>query len=80
MEDDGAEDDNVKLWGLAPKDFPDYNEELKKENIIDVPTWRLIQRLGDIRNLSVHPKEREPTKDEIDDLIKCCKKMISELY
>src|ERR1043166_9019742 len=25
---------------------------------IDLPTWRFIQRLGDLRSLSVHSKER----------------------
>ena len=54
--------------------------ELKRNEIIDVPTWRLIQRLSDIRNLSVHAKEREPTKDEILDLIIGCEKLIAELF
>lgn len=58
----------------------DYNEKLKKEDIIDLPTWRLIQRLGDIRNLSAHSKEREPTKDEIEDLIRGCEKLIAEVF
>lgn len=57
----------------------DYNEELKSKRVIDIPTWRLIQRLGDIRNLAVHSKEREPAKDEIDDLIRGCEKLIAEL-
>ena len=58
----------------------DYNEELKKQSIIDVPTWRLIQRLGDIRNLCAHLKEREPKVDEIEDLIRGTEKLIGELY
>jgi hypothetical protein len=58
----------------------DYNEELKKEDIIDLPTWRRIQRLGDIRNLSAHSKEREPTKDEIEDMIRGCEKQIAEVF
>ncbi|MCX6235237.1 MAG: hypothetical protein NT175_11065 [Bacteroidetes bacterium] len=57
----------------------DYNEELKQKERIDLPTWRLIQRLGDIRNMSVHAKEREPKPDEIEDLIRGCEKLISEL-
>ena len=28
-----------------------------------------IQRLADIRNLCTHPKDREPTKEEVDELI-----------
>jgi len=57
----------------------DYNEELKKQELIDVATWRLIQRLADIRNLSVHAKEREPSVDEVEDLIRGCEKIIAEL-
>ncbi len=56
-----------------------FNEELKNNSIIDITTWRLIQRLGDIRNLSVHSKEREPKADEVEDLIRGCEKLISEL-
>ena len=58
----------------------DFNEELRRVELIDVPTWRLIQRLGDIRNMSVHSKEREPTADEIEDLIRGCEKLIAELF
>jgi hypothetical protein len=57
----------------------DFNEELKKSEITDIPTWRLIQRLGDIRNLCAHPKEREPKVDEIEDLIRGTEKLIAEL-
>jgi hypothetical protein len=58
----------------------DCNEELRKADIIDLITWRLIQRLGDIRNLSVHAKDREPTESEVQDLIIGCKKLIAELF
>ena len=58
----------------------DYNQLLKDENAIDVPTWRLIQRLADIRNLCDHNKEREPKKDEIEDLINGVDKVIKELF
>ena len=57
----------------------DYNDLLKNENFVDMPTWRLIQRLGDIRNLSTHAKDREPTKDEVVDLISGTRKLIAEL-
>ena len=56
-----------------------YNEALKNEDVVDTPTWRLIQRLGDIRNLAVHSKDREPTSDEVEDLIRGCEKLIAEL-
>ena len=69
---------NIKFRKQHPT-ISDFNEELKKSDLIDTPTWRLIQRLGDIRNLSVHSKEREPTKDEVEDLIKGIEKLIGEL-
>lgn len=58
----------------------DYNDLLKKESIIDTPNWRFIQRLGDIRNLCVHKKDREPTGDEVDELIKGTEKIINTLF
>lgn len=47
----------------------DLNQLLKDGNLIDIPNWRLIQRLGDIRNLCGHNKDREPTKEEVSDLV-----------
>ena len=47
----------------------DYNDLFKKEGIYDVPKWRNIQYLGDIRNLCDHSKDREPTKDEVEELL-----------
>lgn len=58
----------------------DFNDELKNEGIYDVPNWRFIQRLGDIRNLCVHAKDRDPTKDEVDELIKGVEKVIKTLF
>lgn len=57
-----------------------YNQALKKNDIIDIPVWRRIQRLGDIRNLCVHDKERDPTGDEVDDLIRGTKKLTKTLF
>ena len=47
----------------------DYNEILKNNDVIEVSTWRFIQHLADLRNLCDHKKNREPTKDDIGDLI-----------
>ena len=58
----------------------DYNELLKNNNVIDIPTWRLIQRLGDIRNLCDHNKTEEPTKDDIADLINGTDKIIKTIF
>lgn len=47
----------------------DFNQFLKDGGTIDTARWRFIQHLGDIRNLCDHPKEREPTKDDVAELI-----------
>lgn len=41
----------------------------KEEIIYDLVTWRKVEHLIDIRNLCTHDKEREPTKDEVAELI-----------
>lgn len=58
----------------------DLNELLKKEDVIDIPNWRSIQHLGDIRNICDHNKEREPKKEEIDDLINGVDKVIKTIF
>ena len=43
--------------------------DLCKDAIYDLVVWRKIQHLIDLRNLCDHDKEREPTKNEVADLI-----------
>ncbi|MBQ4156656.1 MAG: hypothetical protein IJD86_00735 [Clostridia bacterium] len=57
----------------------DYNEALK-DNAYDTIEWRRIQRLGDLRNLCDHKKDREPTKDDIEELISGTEKTIKTIY
>ena len=58
----------------------DYNQLLKDNDVIDTPTWRYIQRLGDLRNLCDHKKAEEPTEDNIKDLIEGTDKVIKTVY
>lgn len=58
----------------------DYNQSLKDNDVIDIPTWRYIQRLGDLRNLCDHKKTEEPTEDNIKDLIEGTDKVIKTVY
>ncbi len=69
----------VKLIKKSPT-ISDFNEELRKQSIIDMPVWRHIQRLGDIRNLCVHAKERDPTEDEIKDMIQGAEKIVKTVF
>jgi hypothetical protein len=74
-----AKNRGLKLTKKSPT-LSDLNEALKAAGMIDIPTWRHLQRLGDIRNLCAHAKEREPTKDEVSDLVSGTRKMTSELF
>jgi len=58
----------------------DFNEILKNNNVIDVPLWRQIQRFGDIRNLCDHNKDRDPSKEEISELINGVEKLTKTLF
>lgn len=58
----------------------DLNDLLKSATVLDVPTWRQIQRLGDIRNLCDHNKEREPKKEEVVELIDGVEKLCKTLF
>ncbi|MDR2227509.1 MAG: hypothetical protein LBE52_16115 [Providencia sp.] len=72
------------LHELKPKkanpSISDFYQLLKDNEIIDTPTWRFIQHLGDIRNLCDHNKEREPTKDEVTEFIKGVDKVIKTVF
>jgi hypothetical protein len=46
-----------------------YNDALKAAGILAVPRWRSVQGLTDIRNLCGHATGREPTADEVRELI-----------
>ncbi len=58
----------------------DYNDLFKTESVYDTPQWRFIQHLGDLRNLAVHNKSREPKKEEMQDLIDGTKKIIKTVF
>ena len=58
----------------------DYNQMLKDSDVIDTPTWRFIQHLGDLRNLCDHNKDREPDKDDVNELIAGVSKITKTLF
>lgn len=58
----------------------DFNELLKNNNVLDTPAWRFIQHLGDLRNLCDHNKEKEPTKEEVTDLVNGVSKITKTLF
>lgn len=65
------------------KKFPtisDFNEQLKNKDVIEITMWRFIQRLGDLRNLCGHNKSKEPTNDDVNELIEGTDKLIKTVY
>lgn len=61
-------DHAVKITKKNPG-ISDLNELLKNSGVIDVPQWRFIQHLADIRNLCDHNKKIEPTQENVSDLL-----------
>src|SRR6266567_2443935 len=47
----------------------DMNELLKQAGVVEIASWRKIKYLADLRNLCVHKRDREPTPDEVNELI-----------
>ena len=58
----------------------DYNDLLKQHGVYDLPTYRKIQYCADIRNISVHNKQREPTEEETVELVQGVQKIIRTVF
>lgn len=63
-----CESHSLKIGKKNPG-ISDLNDLLKQNSVIDVPQWRFVQHLGDLRNLCDHSKKAEPTVAQVDDLI-----------
>ena len=71
----------MKFWKIFLNRLAlDLIETLKSNGVIDTPDWCSIQRLADIRNLYGYNKEKEPTEEDIEDLIKRTGKIIKTLF
>ena len=57
----------------------DFNEILKKEEVLDVPEWRQIQWLGDIRNRCTHSNKEDPSREDVERLIDCVERVTKNL-
>ena len=69
----------VSIRKKSPQ-ISDLNDALKSSNVIDLPQWRSIQHLGDLRNLCAHNKESEPTASQIGDLLAGVAKVTKTIF
>jgi hypothetical protein len=58
----------------------DYNDQLKNSDVYDIANWRYIQHLADIRNMCDHKKTKDPTTEEIEELIKGVTKITKTIF
>ena len=58
----------------------DFNEALKSASAIDVPQWRFIQHLTDVRNLCDHARTPDPTAQQVTDLLDGVKKVVKTVF
>jgi hypothetical protein len=70
---------SIKVTKKAPG-ISDLNDALKAANVIDIPQWRFVQHLADIRNLCDHSKKTDPTMEQVDDLIAGVTKITKTLF
>lgn len=56
------------------------NDFLKDNSVLDVPTWRFIQHLIDIRNMCDHKKAKDPTKEDIEELVEGVRKITKTVF
>ncbi len=58
----------IKIAKKEPT-ISDLNEPLKQASIYDIAGWRKISYLADIRNLCTHKKDKDPTADQVVELV-----------
>jgi hypothetical protein len=70
---------NIKTTKKDPT-ISELNDALKQDQVIDIPQWRFVQHLADIRNLCDHNKKTEPTSDQVNDLIAGVAKITKTIF
>jgi hypothetical protein len=70
---------SVRITKAKPT-INDFNEALKAADAIELPTWRFIQHLADIRNLCDHNKDKEPSQEQVDEMIEGVTKISKTLF
>ncbi|UPY36348.1 hypothetical protein [Sediminicoccus sp. KRV36] len=58
----------------------DLNDALRTVDVIDIPRWRATQHLADLRNLCDHNKSKEPTVEQVEELVEGVAKVLKTLF
>ena len=74
-----AENHKITIRKKLPT-ISDLNDPLKQAGVYDIPLWRKIQLLADIRNLCSHQKTSEPTDDQVEELISGVNSVIKSVF
>jgi len=74
-----ATNHGISIRKKAPT-ISDLNDPLKQKGVYDVPMWRKIQLLADIRNLCSHQKAVEPTDEQVEELIAGVNSVIKSVF
>lgn len=74
-----CENHKIKITKKNPT-INDFNQALKDNGVIEMHDWRFIQHLADLRNLCDHDKKKEPTKEQIEELIVGVEKVIKTIF
>ena len=74
-----AQNHKITIRKRSPT-ISDLNDPLKNSGVYEMHTWRRIQLLADIRNLCAHEKKKEPTDDEVDELISGVNSVIKSVF
>ena len=74
-----CENHSIKVTKKNPT-IGDFNELLKGADVIDTPRWRANQHLAEIRNLCDHNKAKEPTEEQVQDLVDGVAKVLKTMF
>lgn len=74
-----ADTHNIKIAKKNPG-ISDLAQLLRSSNVITLAQERFIQSLADTRNVCSHAKGREPTKDEITELVEGTSKVLKTIF
>jgi hypothetical protein len=60
--------------------IPDLNDPPRAAGVYDLPTSRKMQHLADMRNLCDHKKDRQPTEEEVAEMIAGTNSIVRTLF